>query len=103
MLQKGATALIKAALHDRAEVVGLLLDRGADLEAKSDVCSVALALVRRCSVAMAIIQPTRVEWRECGMARTGLRRINQTSTPLFRVARTVWPGSTGVCFNSWQP
>ena len=36
-LQGGSTALIRAARYGRVEAVALLLDRGADLEAKNKV------------------------------------------------------------------
>ena len=39
--QNGQTALIKAAAFGRHDVAGLLLDRGADMEAKDDVSRLA--------------------------------------------------------------
>ena len=40
--QSGATVLIVAGFHGHTDMVELLLDRGADLEAKDSVSAVAL-------------------------------------------------------------
>ena len=49
-LQDGDTALIVAARDGEAEAVALLLDRGADLEAKDNVRARTLTIERYCSL-----------------------------------------------------
>ena len=82
-LQDGRTALLWAALHGRVEAVALLLDRGANLEAKDSVSPSAAPAACRCigvvsgrDAASCSAERGRPAARAAGPgARTGERRV----------------------------